>query len=143
MEVHRKLVAQFSREGRAGNDLRTLLHVPELVEGLMPFYRHISSKSSLPPRDRELLILRTAWLCRSQLYRNSFVNDATRNALAASYDMYRPMDAVLTVGDVTILSSLYNSLGVQPDDGADDRLPTDIPYRVVVAEGVATQGRQS
>lgn len=176
-EVHRKLVGQFSREGRLGNDLRTLLHVPQLVEGLMPFYRHISSESSLPARDRELLILRTAWLCRNeylwsrhtasaknagllpgeirriaqgpdtrgwepfdatliraadQLYRNAFVNDATWTALAARYDMYRLMDAVLTVGDVTMLSSLYNSLGVQPDEGVDDRLPTDIPYRVVV-----------
>jgi alkylhydroperoxidase family enzyme len=60
------------------------------------------------------------------------VNDATWNTLAARYDMYRLMDAVLTVGDITMLSSLYNSLGVQPDEGADDRLPTDIPYRVVV-----------
>ena len=31
----------------------------------MPFERYISSESTLSPRHRELLILRTAWLCRS------------------------------------------------------------------------------
>jgi len=45
------------------------------------------------------------------------------------------MDAVVTVSDITALSIVFNSFGVQPDDGASARLPTnDVAYRVVVPE---------
>lgn len=140
-DVHRGLVAKYASDGQVGNDLRTLLNVPEMVDGLMPFNIYVSSQSSLSPRHREILILRTAWLTGSQyvwsshaalarklglstdeirrvaqgpdardwshfeatlisttdqLYRNSFINDATWKALAADYDMYHLMDAVMT-----------------------------------------------
>ena len=39
---------------------------PALRAGVEPFHRYVSSESSLPPRDRELLILRIASLSRSQ-----------------------------------------------------------------------------
>jgi 4-carboxymuconolactone decarboxylase len=38
---------------------------PALAAGVGPFHRYISNDSSLPARDRELLILRIAWLSRS------------------------------------------------------------------------------
>jgi alkylhydroperoxidase family enzyme len=49
----------------APNDFRTLLVHPALVQGVTPFARYITADSTLPPRHRELLILRTAWLARS------------------------------------------------------------------------------
>jgi alkylhydroperoxidase family enzyme len=61
-DVHRKLVAKYQPEGRAGNALKTLLQVPELVDGTMPFQNYITRDSSLSPRHREILILRTSWL---------------------------------------------------------------------------------
>ena len=61
-DVHRALAAKFSPGGRVGNDLRTLLRVPDIVEGLMPFNVYVSRESSLSLRHREILILRTAWL---------------------------------------------------------------------------------
>ena len=64
-DVHRELVARYAPDGRAGNAFRTLLNVPELVEGIMPFLTYISNDSTLSPRHRELLILRTAWLCQN------------------------------------------------------------------------------
>jgi alkylhydroperoxidase family enzyme len=178
-DVHRQLVTKFSRDGHADNALKTLLHVPEIVDGLMPFTIYLSEESSLSPRHRELLVLRTAWLCGSQvvwsshaqrartlgmtagdirriaqgpdtpgwdtfeatllrladqLYRNSSVTDATWQALATNYDLFHLMDAVETVNHFTVLSMVYHSLGVQPDDQTTDRLPTDVPYRVVVPE---------
>src|SRR5262245_15285839 len=179
-EVHKQLVAKFLTPGeRAGNGLKTLLNVPELVDGLMPFQNYITHDSSLSPRHRELLILRTAWLLNNeyfwsehaplarnagvtspelrriaegpdaagwdpfeaallrladQLFRNSSVNDAVWHALAASYDMYHLMDAVMTVTDFTTVSLMYNSLGVQPDEGTTDRIPGDVAYKVVVPE---------
>ena len=176
-DVHRQLVAKYARDGRADNALKTLLRLPELVEGVMPFTAYVSDESSLTPRHRELLALRVAWLAGSQplwathaararstglttsdirriaqgpeasgwdpfeatllrladqLFRNSSVTDATWQMLAASYDLFHQLDAVETVNHFTVLSMLYNSFGVQPDADMPDRLPRDVPYRVVV-----------
>ena len=65
-DVERRLTETYSPGRRAGNDLRTLLNAPEMVEGLMPFNVYVSKDSSLLPRHRELLILRTAWVCGNQ-----------------------------------------------------------------------------
>jgi 4-carboxymuconolactone decarboxylase len=64
-DVQRAVVARFAPAGRATNVLRTYLHHPVLAENLLPFERYISSASTLEARHRQLLILRTAWLCRS------------------------------------------------------------------------------
>ncbi|MEP7308415.1 MAG: carboxymuconolactone decarboxylase family protein [Acidobacteriota bacterium] len=80
---HRQLAAKFGRGGRAGNDLKTLLHVPEMVEGLMPFNIYVSNESSLSARHRELLILRTAWLCGNQYVWSSHAAPARTAGLTA------------------------------------------------------------
>lgn len=67
-----------------------------------------------------------------QLVRNVSITDATWKALSASYDLFHLMDAVETVNHFVVLSLLYNTLGVQPDEGLTDRLPSDVPYRLVV-----------
>lgn len=64
-ETHRQLVAKYARDGRADNALRTLLNVPEIVDGVMPYTNYLAEESTLSPRHRELLILRAAWLCSS------------------------------------------------------------------------------
>ncbi len=175
--AQKELAATFSRDGRADNQLRTLLNVPEIVEGALPVTIYLTEESTLSPRHRELLILRTAWLCGSQplwakhaarargaglspdelrriaqgpdaagwapfektllqaadqLYRNSSVNDATWKSLSAQYDLEHLMDAVETVNHFTFLALLYNSIGVQPDEGLADRLPANIAYRINV-----------
>ncbi len=61
----RDLAAQFPN-GPRGNALGTFLNHPEMVRGTFPFASYILADSSLTPRQRELLILRTAWLCSSQ-----------------------------------------------------------------------------
>ena len=48
-----------------GADFRTLLIHPELVKGVLPFANYVLAESTLTPRHRELLILRTAALTRS------------------------------------------------------------------------------
>jgi alkylhydroperoxidase family enzyme len=59
---------QAGREVKAENVLNivaTLANHPELAEAWGPFARYILRASSLPPRDRELVILRIGWLCQS------------------------------------------------------------------------------
>ena len=70
-----------------------------------------------------------------QLFRNSSVTDETWATLSEHLGLHNMMDAVVTVADTTALSILFNALGIQPDDGASERLPTiDVAYRVVVPE---------
>ena len=47
------------------NIFRTLANHPALMKRWLVFGNHVLAKSTLPPRERELLILRIGWLCRS------------------------------------------------------------------------------
>ena len=47
------------------NVFRTLAHHPDLLRRWLVFGNHVLSKSSLPPRERELVILRIGYLCQS------------------------------------------------------------------------------
>lgn len=62
----RALVASYVRGGVLTNDIRTLLRHPGSLPGVMPFWNYIAFESTLPPRDRTILILRTAWLSNSR-----------------------------------------------------------------------------
>ena len=67
--AHGESKAQLERaEARGGpvlNITRTLAHYPELSSAWGRFARHVLNESSLPPRERELVILRMGWNCRS------------------------------------------------------------------------------
>ena len=47
------------------NIFGTLAHHPKLMKRWMVFGAHVLAKNTLSDRDRELLILRTGWNCRS------------------------------------------------------------------------------
>ena len=64
-EESRALLAGVSL-GPAVNIFRTLVHHPKLMKRWLVFGNHILFKSTLPPRERELLILRIGWLCRAE-----------------------------------------------------------------------------
>src|SRR5688572_22838254 len=59
--AQRSIAARFAVDGRSSNALRTYLHHPVLAENILPFERYIVQESTLSPRQRALLILRTAW----------------------------------------------------------------------------------
>jgi alkylhydroperoxidase family enzyme len=48
------------------NIFRTLAHHPKLLKRWLVFGNHVLAKSTLGARERELLILRTGWLCRAE-----------------------------------------------------------------------------
>jgi alkylhydroperoxidase family enzyme len=60
------LLNRHSQNGRVLNIFRTLAHHPKLLKRWTVFGNHVLNKSSLSPRDREIVILRTGWLCRSE-----------------------------------------------------------------------------
>ncbi|MCI0387484.1 MAG: carboxymuconolactone decarboxylase family protein [Acidobacteria bacterium] len=62
----RELLERLQMDGRVFNIFRTLAAHPKLLKRWLVFGNHILYKSTLPPRERELLILRTGWLCRAE-----------------------------------------------------------------------------
>jgi alkylhydroperoxidase family enzyme len=65
-DVHRQLVEKYARYGPPDNAFKTFLRVPEMVDGIMPYTIYLESETSLTPRQREILILRAAWLCGNE-----------------------------------------------------------------------------
>jgi len=61
----RELLAATS-VGPAVNIFRTLIRHPKLFKRWMVFANHVLFKSTIPPRDREILILRTGWRCGAE-----------------------------------------------------------------------------
>ncbi|MDP6390158.1 MAG: carboxymuconolactone decarboxylase family protein [Alphaproteobacteria bacterium] len=51
--------------GRVYNIFRTLARHPKLLKRWLVFANHCLIKSTLGPRERELVILRAGWLCKS------------------------------------------------------------------------------
>lgn len=76
------------------NIFRTLAHHPKLLKRWLVFGNHVLAKSTLPARDRELVILRTGWNCgaayefgqHTVIGRDAGVTDAEVRALT------RPLD---------------------------------------------------
>jgi len=64
-ELDPELRARFG-DGPVLNIFRTLAHHPKLLKRWLVFGNHVLAKSTLSPRDRELLILRVGWLCRAE-----------------------------------------------------------------------------
>jgi len=65
-EESQELLSRLQSEGRVLNIYRTLANHPKLLKRWGVFGTHVLLKNTLPPRERELLILRTGWLRRSE-----------------------------------------------------------------------------
>jgi alkylhydroperoxidase family enzyme len=173
--AEQKALAERFASSAIPNAVATYLNHPLLAEHILPFEHYVSNDSGLPPRDRSLLILRTAWLTRSEylwahrvdaarqagvttdelrriaegpganrwdafdatllraadeLHVDSFVSDATWQALSARYNTDQLVDLVDTVGTLTMHAGAFNSLGVEIEPMFQDRLPKGVPYAV-------------
>jgi epsilon-lactone hydrolase len=61
-----ELVAPYTVDGRIDNVFRTMAQHPDLTRRWLPFVNHVLAKSTLPLREREILILRIGWRCGSE-----------------------------------------------------------------------------
>jgi 4-carboxymuconolactone decarboxylase len=62
----RDVVAPYIQDGHTENVFRTMAQYPGLLKRWGPMIAHVLVKNSLPLRDREILILRIGYLCRSE-----------------------------------------------------------------------------
>jgi 4-carboxymuconolactone decarboxylase len=65
-EEQQKLLNPLKTDGRILNIYKTLARHPKMIDKFFTFGGYILRESTLPPREREILILRIGWLCRSE-----------------------------------------------------------------------------
>ncbi|HUH83488.1 MAG TPA: carboxymuconolactone decarboxylase family protein [Stellaceae bacterium] len=105
----RELLAPIeAANGRIYNIFKTLVRHPKLLKRWLPLGNHLLFKSSLAPRDRELLILRTAWLARAEYEWGQHVVIAAREGLTPA-EIERvaegPRAAGWAAGDAALLAA--------------------------------------
>src|SRR5215475_13682432 len=54
------------QQGGVPNIFETLAHHPDLMRRWLVFGNHVLFKSTVPARERELVILRIGWLCEAE-----------------------------------------------------------------------------
>jgi alkylhydroperoxidase family enzyme len=61
-----EVLANVIKTGRVLNIFRTLIHAPKAVRGFIPWANYVlSRRNDLPAREREIVILRIGFLCKS------------------------------------------------------------------------------
>jgi alkylhydroperoxidase family enzyme len=69
--------------------LLTFAHHPKLAELFSQFNIHLLSTSTLPVKQRQIAIMRTAWICRATYMWSSHLSTSIRCGLQP--DMFRPI----------------------------------------------------
>jgi alkylhydroperoxidase family enzyme len=64
--MQRELLEPIDARGRLYNVHATIANHPKLLRDWLTFATYILRDNALPPRDRELLILRIGWLCKAE-----------------------------------------------------------------------------
>lgn len=110
------------------NIFRTVAHHPKLLKRWLVFGGHVLVKSTVPARERELLILRTGWRCGSEYEfgqhtvigaQAGLTEDEIRRIAREELDGWAPDDAMLLraadelVGKFDLTQETYDSLGEQ------------------------------
>lgn len=65
-EDAKKLLPRAQINGQTLNIFKTLANHPKLLDRWMIFGNHVLFRSTLPERERELVILRIGWLCQAE-----------------------------------------------------------------------------
>jgi alkylhydroperoxidase family enzyme len=60
------ILEPLERQKRLYNVFTTMANHPDLARDWLTFANHVLRKCTLPPRDREILILRIGWLCGAE-----------------------------------------------------------------------------
>ena len=65
-ETVRQILKPMVERGEVFNIFKTIAHHPNLMRRWLVFGNHVLFKSTLPAREREILILRIGWLCQAE-----------------------------------------------------------------------------
>lgn len=153
----RELLAGVGVTGPATNIFTTLVRHPGLFRRWLPFGGKVLA-GKLPARDRELLILRTSWLCASEyewgqhapLGRQAGLSDDDLDRIAAGPDDpgWAPADAVLLRaadelhGDACIGDATWAALAERYDEAQLIEVPMLVGHYHLVAFALNSLGVQ-
>ncbi len=107
----------FFKDADKNPPLMTFAHHPQLAALFSQFNIHLLTTSSLPVKQRQIAIMRTAWLCKSSYIWSSHLN--TSQLLGLQPDMFRPLQI-----------------------GADDPYFADFERRIIRATEELVENRQ-
>ena len=65
-DAQRELLQRYEARGQLFNVYTTTANHPDLMRDFLVFVSHVAGRNTLPERDREILVLRIAWLCQSE-----------------------------------------------------------------------------
>lgn len=118
-----------AREGPVLNIFRTLQHHPQLMQAWGSFGNYILANSTLPPRHREMAMLRIGWLCQSdyefgqhaRIARDIGMSDAEILAITQGPDdpLWTPFESALLKGvdelhaDALLSDATWSALSVE------------------------------
>lgn len=74
----------YGNPGELPEQFRVMLRNPELLKAYTPMGGYFIVQGKLPPRDRELMILRNGWLCQAPYEWGEHVAIAKRNGVTSA-----------------------------------------------------------
>ena len=110
------------------NIFRTLAHHPKLLKRWLVFGNHVLAKSTLPEREREIVILRTGWRCGAEYEFGQHAVIGERAGLTA--DEIRALTADPTDHD---WSDVDRALLAAADELHDDQCISDDTWAALTA----------
>jgi alkylhydroperoxidase family enzyme len=109
--------------------LLTFAHHPRLAEVFSQFNIHLLSTSTLPVKQRQIAIMRTAWICKANYMWSSHLN--TSVVCGLSPDMFRPIQ----VGaDDPYFTEFERSVIRATEDIVRDHKISDANWQALMAE---------
>jgi 4-carboxymuconolactone decarboxylase len=124
----RQVLAPVTSLGRPPlNIFRTLAHAPEALTGFLAWGSYIlSKKNALPPREREIVILRTGFLCGSGYEWTQHVEIAMRAGLTqADIDAIKGKNATWAPAEAALIAAC--------DELHDDQCVSDATWTALKA----------
>lgn len=116
------------------NVLETLMRHPDLLRRWMPFFTHVLHKSTLPARDREILILRIGRLCGAEYEWAQHVPFAERAGLTAE-----EIRGIATGANAAVWSETHDRALIQAADQLHRETMLDDTTWAALAQRYTTQ----
>lgn len=116
------------------NIFRTLAHHPKLLKRWSVFGNHVLSKSTLPARERELVILRIGWRCRARYEFGQHTVIGRREGITDE-----EIVALTREVDAHPWSSTDRALVLAADELHDDQCISDVTWAALAETWTAEQ----
>jgi 4-carboxymuconolactone decarboxylase len=109
--------------------LLTFAHHPKLADLFSQFNIHLLSTSTLPVKQRQIAIMRTAWICKATYMWSSHLNTSIRCGLQP--DMFRPIQ----VGaDDPYFTQFERAVILATEELVSDRRISDASWQALMTE---------